>query len=206
MKKILILLLAIFISSSSIWSQNDIYFGIKSGLNLSTQDVNNSLTSYSKRPGFTGGAFFLFDFSDFSIQSEFTFSQQGADITFDNEDLYGKFSYLNVPILFKYSLNSGINFQAGPQIGFLLCAKSNYHPILKQKYKEQSYTKAYKSVDFSASFGVGWESKKNILIDARYNLGLSSINDNEGVPDTKNNVISITIGYKLMNLINKIPK
>ncbi|MCF6171821.1 MAG: PorT family protein [Bacteroidales bacterium] len=196
-----ILILTMLFATVCLSAQNDIYFGLKAGLNLSSQKVDNPMASYSLRPGFTGGFLFYFQLKDFAIQPEVIFSQQGSNITFNDEKLYAVFTYFSIPIIFKYVLKkSGISFQAGPQIGFLSCAKSNYHPIAKLKYEEQYYTTAYKTTDFLLSFGIGWESKKNWIIDARYSLGLTPVNNYDGIPDTKNRVISITVGYKIVKL------
>ncbi len=198
MKKVLILLAAVF-TIPGISAQTNSHFGLKAGLNLATQNVDNTLATYSNRPGFIGGIFYQIEFSDFSIQPEVVFSQQGTNISSNGADLYSKLNYTSIPIILKYQLNSGVNFQFGPQIGFLMCAKSNYHPILNQEYKEQVYTTAYSTTDFLLAFGVGWKSDNNITIDARYNLGLTSINNYEGVPDTKNNLFSITVGYVIFS-------
>ena len=183
-------------------AQTDIYFGFKAGMNLSTQKVDNSLASYSMRPGYNAGVLFYFAFPKFVLQPEILLSNQGTNIKFNGEKLYSRFNYLSIPIMLKYVLKSGISFEVGPQIAFLLCNKSDYHPIANQKFKEQRYTTAYKSTDFLISFGVGWEAKKNWMFGARYSLGLTSINDHKDIPDTKNRVFSINVGYKIIK-INK---
>lgn len=199
MKKLIVIAVACFLVTG-LMAQTDIYVGLKAGLNLSTQKVDNPLASYSMRPGFNGGILFYFAFPKFVLQPEVIFSNQGSNIKFNDETLYTKFNYVSIPIMVKYVLKSGVSFELGPQIGFLLCNKSNYHPISNIKFEEQSYTSAYKSTDFLISFGVGWESKKNWMVGARYSLGLTSINDYDGIPDTKNRVISINVAYKIVKL------
>lgn len=200
MKK-LITTFGAFLLLCQLYAQTDMYFGLKAGFNLSTQKVDNPAASYSMRPGFNGGAIFYFSFPNFVIQPEVIFSNQGTNITWNDEKLYAVFNYVSIPILFKYVLKkSGISIGIGPQLGFLLCNKSNYHPITNEKYDEQHYTTAYKSTDFLLAFGLGWDSEKNWLVDVRYSLGLISINDYNGIPDTKNRVISINVAYRLVKL------
>ncbi len=201
MKK-LIITVVVCCMFTSLWAQTDIYFGVKAGLNLSTQKVDNPMANYTMRPGFNGGVLFYFGFPNFVLQPEVIFSIQGSNIKFNDEKLYTVFSYVSIPVMFKYVLKQGISFELGPQIGFLLCNKSNYHPITNQKFDEQYYTTAYKTTDFLISFGVGYESKKNWMVGVRYSLGLTSINNYEGIPDTKNRVLSINVGYKIFK-INK---
>jgi len=200
MKKLMVMMVTCVLVTS-LGAQTDIYFGLKAGLNLSSQKVDNPLASYSMRPGFNGGIFFYFAFPNFVIQPEVLFSNQGTNIKFNDEKLYAVFNYISVPIMFKYVLkSSGVSFELGPQIAFLLCNTSNYHPIINQKFEEQHYTTAYKSTDFLIAFGIGWDSKKNWMVGVRYSLGLTSINNYDGVPDTKNRVLSINVGYKIVKL------
>jgi serine/threonine-protein kinase len=51
-----------------------------------------------------------------------------------------------------------------------------------------------KIMDFGLIFGAGVEFGK-ITVDARYNLGLTTIDDSEEEADVKNSVISIMVGY-----------
>ena len=46
--------------------------------------------------------------------------------------------------------------------------------------------------------GISYEFKVPIVIDLRYNLGLTKVNKESvsGVKDYKNNVVSLTVGYK----------
>jgi hypothetical protein len=52
-----------------------------------------------------------------------------------------------------------------------------------------------KGSDISAALGLGWDAPFGLSIDARYNLGLTKLN--EGQSEIKNQVIQISLGYKL---------
>ncbi len=104
--------------------------------------------------------------------------------------------YINIPILIKYEVIPGVSLQLGPQIGFLTCMESDYHPVAKQPFDEQSYTKAYKKTDYGIVAGAGYESGK-WLFDARYYYGLADIADYPGLAETKNRVVSLSVGYKI---------
>ena len=52
-----------------------------------------------------------------------------------------------------------------------------------------------KKVDISIPLGVSYEIS-DFVIDARYNLGLTKIND-AGSNSSKNSVIMVTLGYKI---------
>ena len=52
-----------------------------------------------------------------------------------------------------------------------------------------------KKVDFSIPIGISYEIS-DFVIDARYNLGLTNINDTDKYK-SKNGVIMLTVGYKI---------
>jgi hypothetical protein len=56
----------------------------------------------------------------------------------------------------------------------------------------------YKKFDFSIPIGVSYQFKVPIVIDARYQLGLTRLNKETvpGVKNSKNSVFTLTVGYK----------
>ena len=105
----------------------------------------------------------------------------------DNIDL----SYLNIPVLTKFNINSNVNFVVGPQIGFLVMAKSDNLGDVKQLYN---------TVDFGFDFG-GGVSFDDLIIDLRYNMGLSDVPLNKILvygsgTSSKNSVFQLSLGYK----------
>ena len=58
-----------------------------------------------------------------------------------------------------------------------------------------SGTDGLKKFDFSIPLGLSYEIS-DFVIDARYNLGLTNINDND-LGKAKNGVIMLTVGYKI---------
>ena len=61
--------------------------------------------------------------------------------------------------------------------------------------KSLDNAKLFKSTDVSIPLGVSFE-RNRFIVDARYNLGVSNI-DNVGFSDVKNNVIVLSLGYRL---------
>ncbi len=97
------------------------------------------------------------------------YSGQGA--SFNDSFATGKlnYGYLNVPVLFKYQLSSGLFLETGPQVGFLLSAKETADG---QSGDEKSNTQ---SIDFAWAFGLGFKLPLGLGIDARYNLGMTNL-------------------------------
>jgi hypothetical protein len=173
--------------------------GLKGGPNFSKLDVNSSpVENYKNRAGFHGGAFMLIKVSKIGIQPEVLFSKQGSNYSFNGTDYKSNFDYVNIPVMLKLYTVAGINLQLGPQIGFLANAggeaiDSNGNPV-------ESTKSLYKKSDLSAAFGVGWDLPFGLMIEGRYNLGLSKIQDNPDLDATKNQVIQVSLGYKLIKI------
>lgn len=171
--------------------------GLKAGLNYSTMIVYDGVSDYGYLPGFQVGGFVDYSLAKVSFQLDVVYSQQGASITSNAEDLKAIAKYINIPVAVKYKLGPSFNVQVAPQIGFLTCMKSDYHPVVSISFDEQTYTKAYKKTDFGVNVGAGWKSSNGIIVDVRYYLGLTEINDYPGLAPTKNSMVHLTVGYEI---------
>ena len=164
-------------------------FGAKAGVNLAT--INSVLDA---RTSFHIGGVAEFAISEkFSFQPELLYSAQGAKVEEDGYKVTLKMDYLNIPLMAKYYVTEGLSFEVGPQVGFLLSAK------VKEEYDGDSETVDIKdsmnSVDFGLNFGLGYKLESGLNFGAKYNLGLSEINEkNEGDKET-NGVFQISIGF-----------
>ena len=159
-------------------------FGIKGGANYS--DFGNANFDTEGLVGFHAGALVNFKINEhLSIQEEFLFSSQGAKIKgnlFDEEKI--KIYYMTVPILLKYRTNTGIYFEAGPQMGGLI--KDNIDGDFAKK------------IDVGVAAGFGYQTKSGLGIGARYIAGLSGVGNFQSSdikPDFRNNVIQGGIFY-----------
>ena len=198
MKKIKILIVALASVFFFNRAQGQVQFslGLKAGANFASIQVKDAKATWDNKTGFHGGAFALFKFTMFAVQSEIIFSQQGSTVTYNSQDYKANFSYVNVPIIAKLYLPGGLNFQLGPQFGFLTGAQSDYDPISGTP-GDTDLKDYYKNSDVSLGMGIGWDLPMKLTIDARYNLGLTDIDDNGSLEATKNQVFQLSVGYKL---------
>ncbi|ELR73848.1 hypothetical protein C900_00012 [Fulvivirga imtechensis AK7] len=174
--------------------------GVKAGPNFANVDAKSSFgEKYNSRTGFHAGAFATFKFTKLAVQPELIFSKQGSTIDFNGEDLDRNYSYFNIPVMLKLYLLGGLNLQVGPQFGFLASAKGDVLDGLGNK-SEEDIKDELKGSEISLGLGAGWDLPFGLTVDARYNLGLSDINDNEASPEAKNQVFQVSIGYRLIQL------
>lgn len=200
MKKIVRLLaVACMLSTASLFAQ-DMTYGVKGGINFATFEANTG--DINSIAGINVGGFVDYAFTEkFSIQPELLFSMQGGaqmvEVPFFNFELKieTNLTYLNVPIMAKYKLTDKFSALFGPQIGFLIAAKTEGEDIIDN----------FNRVDVALNFGGTYELPSGIFFEGRYSLGLSNLVksnnavDNEGNSTSdnfSNRVLMVGLGYR----------
>ncbi len=178
MKVYLSLALAAVLMVSTANAQH-VDIGIKGGLNL-YNIKNEGNTAYDTKAGVNIGLLGHIHFTkQFALQPELVYSTEGGKYTVTGVDTKVNLAYINVPVLFQYMFENGFRLEAGPQVGFLTSAKSETNKT-KTDIKDN-----IKPVDFSLGLGVSYlHPKSGFGVDARYNLGLSNINENSSTKST----------------------
>lgn len=163
--------------------------GVKAGLNLYTINSDNN-AEYDPKAGFHVGLIGHTHLAkQLAFQPEIMYSAQGAKYTIAGTETKLKFGYINIPLMIQYMFDNGFRLQAGPQVGFLVNAKSETNNI------DIDVKDNLKSVDFAVGAGVGYVNPASGLgIDARYNLGLSNIND-AGIVKSTNRGFQLGVFY-----------
>lgn len=199
MKKISLFSLLLLLSMAAS-AQVQFALGVKAGPNFSSINTDASAgENYKNRTGFHGGAFALFKLTKIGIQPELLFSQQGSKVEFTGGDLEQNFNYINIPIILKLYLAAGLNLQAGPQLGFV--SKAEVVQTVNGVTTTTDYRDFVKGNDVGLALGAGWDLPFGLTVDARYNLGLSNVDDDSSGSDTaKNQVFQLSLGYKLIKL------
>lgn len=177
MKKVLVIVACIFMTTYGF--AQDLKFGVKAGLNLSTV-VGDDVEDTDMTAGLYFGGFLNVPLSDrLSFQPELLYSRQGwkSDWKFEGDSFKNtlKLSYLNIPMLLKMSLGASdkIHVYAGPQLGFLLDAELDYEG--NGGSGTGDYEDYMNDIDFSIILGLSFNVSDNMSLDVRYNRGLSNI-------------------------------
>lgn len=163
--------------------------GVKGGLNL--YDVHhNDNTKYDLKVGYHVGLLGHIHLStSFAIQPEIVFSMQGAQYKPNDVSTKYNLGYINLPVLLQYMFENGFRLQAGPQVGFLVIAKSkNDDNTIDVKDNLQP-------IDFALSLGASYVfPPTGFGVDARFNLGLNNINKN-GTVHSSNRGFQLGVFY-----------
>ena len=209
MKKIILTTLIVVFAIFSASAQAT--FGIKGGVNFPSI-MGDNINGIRYRTSFNVGLVAEIETSpSTSVQPEIMYSGQGFHYnggTFLGpdglitlaEDNY-KFDYLNIPLVFKYYYSEGASFEVGPQVGFLLSAKTADGSEKGFVNLKDNLTTA--SFDFIVGFGYKFDNGFNL--NARYIGGLTNVwkgyvkNPPPGYwyydYGKRNSVFQLTLGY-----------
>ena len=186
-----------------------IKFGIKEGLNLSTQSELGMLWDNNDiKTGFTLGATFDYRFhSVISLQTELNYKTEGS--AYEVKETGGKkgvninYDYYNVPLLLKARFNEQLGLSDGWLVSFY---GGPYYSYLNKSESEIEVDGVTTVTDFEddadeSDYGMifGGEVsralvKGELFLDLRYEMGLNDISVID--KDLRNKVIGIGIGYR----------
>ena len=86
--------------------------------------------------------------------------------------------------------DNGFRLEGGPQLGFLLSAKTKSGNVTVT-------SNGFQSTAVSIPLGVRYLAPSGIGLDARYVFGLSNINANKNGPTIQSNVFQLGVFYEL---------
>lgn len=151
----------------------------------------------------------------FSVAAGVNYTSQGTsweDVKFPGgtkqDAREAKLGYIKIPLVANFYIFKGFAVKAGVQFGFLVNASYNWHQESKEyvigrnrdvdTYTSLNMMDDTKKFDFSLPVGVSYQFKVPIVIDARYQIGLTKVNKGNilGSKDCRNSVFTLTVGYK----------
>ena len=212
MRRIILILLFVFIVSTGLANDLDLTYEIKTNDNLdfgikvgagiaSFYDINDCYLILS----YNCNLFLTYNFyNNFAIQPEILLIRKGSDfVDWENDyDEEYRFAYLEIPLLLKYSLLEWrvikLNVYFGPYFALLISDKytisDNGHPIQGTKLSD---TYNVNKIDFGGAIGADFYLNK-FIVDCRITLGLLPVNAE--LEMYKNIVMTILIGYELSGI------
>ena len=174
-------------------------FQPKLGINLATMTDDEGADT---RVALVGGAEFEYQSSkQFSLSFGALYSQQGCKASSNGLTGTIKMDYVNIPVLANFYVAKGFALKVGIQPGILVNDKvkvsyggASAEIGIKESFRDIGIDADVKSFVLAVPLGLSYEFS-NILLDARYNIGVSKAISAEG-ESTKHNVFQLTVGYK----------
>jgi hypothetical protein len=190
--------------------------GDDAGLELDFEDIKTT------DPGFIFGpiigGFITYNLGDkLAIRPEFLYTVKGGSYEFSESMMEGgisltldgsmdmKMNWLDIPILVVYNLNDKIKIIVGPYLELYLNGKVKYDFTVSGTFEDDSYSESVKdnediksgditSPGFGLIFGGAFMLGNNLEVEARYSVGLTSLDEEENI---KNSGIQLLLNYYL---------
>lgn len=206
MKKI-ILLTSLLLLSLSVFAQSKARFGLRAGANISKL---TNLDNKNKTDFYFGAILALKINESYTLQPEFTYSQQGGTLTENNFVLNEQnerlkdinIDFLSLAVINKIQANNNIHFLIGPFIDFRIDDNVNNDSYVLEGL--------FPRMDIGIMAGFGFDIMDNLSIEARFKHGfVDMINEhdifiNARTDDTNyNQVFQLGIVYKFNTKTNK---
>ncbi len=168
-------------------------YGIKAGINISDVVLNNMVdpdieSDYRAKFGMQGGLFVNTNFDDRTgLAIELLYSNKGVNVINNNH-----FHYIVIPFLARYNLDDNFVAEAGPELGYLVSARSK-HGNINDIWDN--------NLDLGLDVGVQYDAHR-WLIGLRFNAGITSVQRNQGISPGdriryQNRVLSFALAYKI---------
>ncbi len=190
MKKIS--LLAFILLAGFVVNAQRVNLGLKGGLNVASWDHSQN-QNLNSRIGYHAGVFANIPVSyPISIQPEVVYSNQGVKYNEGGLEHSLALNYVNIPVMVQANVGRGFYAQVGPQLGILTGVEDKANDIETGFFQKNDF----KSTDVALGVGLGFKGASGFGVDARYNLGLTNIN-NAGSANIKNNVLQVGLQLQL---------
>jgi hypothetical protein len=190
-----------FLTIGTASGAEDLYGGVKGGVNIANQSVDPDDGELAdSRTGMSIGGYVGIPVTPvFAVQPEALFTMKGDKEEADGASGSTKLNYIEVPVLarasFMQDASAHPSIFAGPSVGFNISAKAEAEDetgSMEADIKDQ-----VNPIDFGVVVGGGLdipfsEGKNSVGLDVRYTMGLNNINDSDGsTSDIKNGVFQI---------------
>lgn len=190
MKKIS--LLALSVTAGIAVHAQVVNIGVKGGVNVASWDHSQN-ANLNSRVGYHAGLFANIPVStQIAIQPEAVYSSQGIKYTEAGINHSLALNYVNIPVMVQAMVGRGFYAQAGPQLGILTGIADKVNDTETGFFEKSDF----KTTDVAVGVGLGYKGISGFGIDARYNLGLTNIN-NTGSANIKNNVLQVGLQLQL---------
>jgi hypothetical protein len=129
-----------------------------------------------------------------SLQSGLQYTMFGTHFKYNNDESIYKTNYLLMPLLGKYKFENGISIHAGPEIGFLMSAKS----VLDGDHYD--FQDDMKPFDVFFALGAEYALKSGLSFGFRIHHGLTNV-ENGADTAIHNRGFSLMASYPLSELL-----
>ena len=194
MKKIIVILVAIFATNAAIAQVN---FGFRAGYNAATVNSSDAeITEDGKvLSGLNIGALMNVKLKgNLSFQTGLSIGTKGVSVAHEGHADKFKFTAADIPMNLVLNTKSGLFVGTGLNFGYNLSGKLDAEDDPDENYSfEFGKGKDFFRSDLGLNFLAGYQTKSGLFLSANSLVGLKDLKPG---PETwKNNLFSVSIGY-----------
>lgn len=198
--KLVLTVLIVFTGISLASAQEHFNWGLKAGINASTQsEMGNICDNNDVIAGFNGGLVARYGFNDWlGVRSGLDFQMKGTlcNKSGNEPDVTNRVNYLLLPVKAEFSAGEKAGFKNGQRLFFATGPYAGYVLNAKQiKNDVKTDLDLYNDFDFGWSFELGYQVpvKKNALqFSLNYDMGIAEVADNS---DSQNKSASFSVAW-----------
>ena len=165
-------------------SSTEQYYGLRLGLNIASLSSDDAEWDTDSRAGIAFGAVYglqLANATPLWLEAGLLYSEKGGKSVIQNETRKYRLSYLQVPLVIKYSLDIADDLYIDPFVGgflaFGIAGKSKFYGTPAKDYKDrfsESSFDLYKRFDGGLRIGCGLEYQM-LYAELGFDFGLANI-------------------------------
>ncbi len=206
MKKTVLIMVILSVVFIGILPAQGLGFGVKGGLNMSKFIGDDADFDGLADPGFvfgpSAGVFATFNLGDMlAIQPEVLYTKKGSSYEMSEEgfewNMDMNMNWLEIPVLAVVNIQDKFKVFAGPYLDFFLSGTIDMEISFdgeSESDSEDIESEDITSPGFGLIFGGAFMVGENLGVEARYSLGLSSMDEDDSL---KNSGIQVLVNYYL---------
>lgn len=222
MKKIMTMVVAAMLATVSVNAQQEVgsftiqpHIGGSAGMIINAD--NPPISTFSSKPdkdangGTMAGVELEYQLTKkFSVAAGVNYMQAGSawkavtESGVKYKDMKVETGYVTVPVVANFYVAKGLALKSGVQFAFLTDAKTKWtaETVNGPHTNKDEYSVSCKDrmnkFDIAIPVGISYEFKVPIVIDFRYNIGLTKVNKEPlfGNKSSQSHTATLTVGYK----------
>lgn len=195
-RNLIFLILIALMQPATVSAQKLITFGPKVGANFNFASGSEMLQQGNV--GYNFGVFMeVRPLKMLGVSMDVVYSKEGFKANVANGSLNYNLGYLDIPILLNLYVWRGLAIKAGIQPAIKLSGKVGFSGTgTPDGNAIDQFTDNIANGNFSIPVGVGYSFKWGLTVDARYNIGVSKVYQDDSGNGIKNSVITLSAGWK----------
>lgn len=217
LKKILLSALLLAFTAAVSYSQN-LSLGLKAGGSIVKMDFEGTVQSYQTHLGYTFGASAVLKLNPlFALESDLAFTRKGTKLSGryalmkelgSNDEFIYRLDYISIPLFAKVYLPTESAFKPHAELGasfnFLAASELEFtrdpSSLLGARHFKRDISNETNSFDLGLLLGLGADyhlSSGILSLEARYDMGLTNVDQGIGSGPVKNSALLLIAGYSV---------